>query len=210
MKPSAYKLIEPEDAVVEPVTLDEAKLHLKVDHADDDAYITDLIIAAREFCEEHTARSFTPQSWQLGYPGWPCANLWERWTFRPELDLYHPPVFSIMSVKYRAAGDDDLADLDASLYKFDPDVLPGVIRLKKSTALPSLNLDYSTPVQVVVSCGLSAEDTPAMVPVRVKLAIKQMLTQFYENRVPVIAGTIASSVPLTALDLLARLKIRKA
>lgn len=205
MKPSAYKLIEPETAPTEPVTLVEAKLHLKVDHDEDDDYITDLISAAREFCEEHTARSFVSQSWQLGYPHWPVPSFWQRWHHAPEFQLARPPVSSVTSVKYRAVGGSALTTLDSANYTFDPDVLPGLIRFARSVSLPSLNHDYSAPIQVTVACA-----TDEVVPARVVLAIKQMLTQFYENRVPVVQGTIATSVPLTALDLLARIKIRKA
>ena len=43
---------------VEPVTLSEAKAHLRVDSTDDDAYIATLITAAREWSRRtSTARS---------------------------------------------------------------------------------------------------------------------------------------------------------
>ena len=211
MKPEAYKLIEPDSAPTEPITLAEAKYQLKVDHDDDDDYITSLITAAREFCEEHTGRSFVPQTWQLGFAGWPQAKFWEWADFKPEFQLVRPPVFSVNHIKYRANGASSLTTLDASKYTFDPDVLPGIVRFKSSVTLPSLNEDYSAPVQVTITCGTSDEsNTAAAIPARVKLAMKQMLTQFYDNRTPVVTGTIASSVPLTALDLLARYKIRKA
>ena len=42
---------------VEPVTVAEAKAHLRVDISDDDTYIGTLITAAREWCEEYLDRS---------------------------------------------------------------------------------------------------------------------------------------------------------
>lgn len=44
--------------VTEPVTLAEAKLHLRINPGDDseDGLIKDLITAAREFCENYTGK----------------------------------------------------------------------------------------------------------------------------------------------------------
>lgn len=49
----------------EPVTLAEAKLHLKIDHSDEDELITALITAAREFCEDYARISIPLQVWRL-------------------------------------------------------------------------------------------------------------------------------------------------
>lgn len=56
----------------EPITLGEAKAHLRVDLTDDDALITALIVAARQYAESETGRSLITQSWRLildGFPG---------------------------------------------------------------------------------------------------------------------------------------------
>ncbi len=209
MKPCAYLLIEPEAAPDEPVTLTQAKQHLKVDVSEDDAYITSLITAGREFCEEHCGRSFVDQSWQLGYGGWPAPHQWSPSYFRGEFDLARPPVRSVTSVKYRAASDGTLTTLDPSYYTFDPDVLPGIVRMNRSLTFPSLSLNYTAPIQIVIVTGPEDASEALAVPERVRLALLQMITQFYENRVPVVQGTIAQNVPLTALALLERLKIRK-
>jgi len=50
---------------VEPITLDEAKLHLKIDGADDNALITALITTARDLAERETHRAFITQTWHL-------------------------------------------------------------------------------------------------------------------------------------------------
>lgn len=43
-------------AITEPITLAEAKAHLRVEHDADDAYISALITAARQYCEEFQNR----------------------------------------------------------------------------------------------------------------------------------------------------------
>jgi uncharacterized phiE125 gp8 family phage protein len=49
----------------EPVTLADAKLTLRVDHAEDDSRIQRMIGAAREEAEQITSRRFGPQTWEL-------------------------------------------------------------------------------------------------------------------------------------------------
>ena len=73
----------------EPLSLAEAKLHLRVDHSDEDAYITGLISAARIACEERIGRTLINSTWTL------TANSWD------EIDeLPYPPVIAITSVSY--------------------------------------------------------------------------------------------------------------
>lgn len=57
----------------EPVTLAEAKLHLRVDHSADDALIGVLIAAAREQAEHRTGRSLIDQQWTLTLDAFPDA-----------------------------------------------------------------------------------------------------------------------------------------
>lgn len=52
---SLRKIVLPE---VEPVTLAEAKKHLRVEHEDEDEYIFGLVQAARQYCEQRTDRCF--------------------------------------------------------------------------------------------------------------------------------------------------------
>jgi uncharacterized phiE125 gp8 family phage protein len=93
----SYKIITAPTA--EPVSLQEAKLHLRViaDVADvsphpDDALIESFIIAAREFAEHYTGRALAPQTLEMALHCFPrCGHV-------IELDM--PPVASITSIKY--------------------------------------------------------------------------------------------------------------
>jgi hypothetical protein len=58
----------------EPVTLEEAKRHLRVDLDDDDAFITDAIAVARNRVEIETGRQLITAAWQLTYDGWDLAD----------------------------------------------------------------------------------------------------------------------------------------
>ena len=72
-----------------PVTLAEAKLHCRVDLADDDTLITALITAATEMAEQKTGRAIMAQTLELTLDAFPEA-----------FELTRVPVQSITSVKY--------------------------------------------------------------------------------------------------------------
>jgi hypothetical protein len=102
---------------VEPVTIDLAKLHLKVDHAYEDALIGGYIIAARQLAEKITRRAFFERTVDLTLdhfpldlsstlkPGeWhPFLDVWDRYCIR----LPKPRCVSVDSIVYKdAAGAD--------------------------------------------------------------------------------------------------------
>lgn len=73
----------------EPITLAEAKLHLRVTNNSEDNLITALIKSAMGLCEEETCSLIMPQVWEKTLDNFPNAI---------ELETY--PVSSIVSVKY--------------------------------------------------------------------------------------------------------------
>ncbi|HEY0282981.1 MAG TPA: head-tail connector protein, partial [Rhizomicrobium sp.] len=74
----------------EPVTLAEAKAHLKVDTSADDALITSLIVAARARAEWHSGCAFVTQSWTLWLDAWPRNGL---------VEIPLPPLQSVTQVR---------------------------------------------------------------------------------------------------------------
>jgi uncharacterized phiE125 gp8 family phage protein len=66
---------------IEPVTLTEAKQHLRVDIADDDTYIEALIVAARQYAEEYLDRALISQQLAVRMD-----------TFPYEFELPRPPM----------------------------------------------------------------------------------------------------------------------
>ncbi len=78
--------------VHEPITLAEAKLHARVDSADEDALFSVLITAARAHGENLTRRSFSTQTLELTLPRFPAAGA--------SLELPRPPFQSLVSFTY--------------------------------------------------------------------------------------------------------------
>lgn len=212
MKPDSIDPVFPVEDIVEPVTLTEVKKQIKMEgFDDDDAYLNLLIAASREKVEEYCKRSFVPQQFVLGFSQWPMFTRgWFSRGFYPfayddTLELVRPPVNSVDSVKYYQSSDSALVDLDAARYRVDTSVMPGVIRV--NSALPSLDFKVANPVQVTITAGEWGEDNVNL-PSRVKLAILLTAATFYENRVNVVIGTIATEVPDAAKALLGSLRIR--
>ncbi len=72
----------------EPVTLTEAKLYLRVDLADEDNLISDLIVAARMSAESWLRSSLISQTWKLVYNDY----------LDSEVELPMPPIAGISNV----------------------------------------------------------------------------------------------------------------
>ena len=72
----------------EPVSLSEAKLYLRVDDSNEDALITDCIVASRLMAEQWLGRSLITQSWKLAFDLAIADSVW----------LPMGPVTSILSI----------------------------------------------------------------------------------------------------------------
>jgi uncharacterized phiE125 gp8 family phage protein len=78
----------------EPVTLTQAKLHLKVDDTADNDLITALITMAREMAEHYTSTALAPQTLELALDDFPHDGTHDA------IRLPRGPATSITSVKY--------------------------------------------------------------------------------------------------------------
>lgn len=154
---------------IEPVTLAEAKLHLRVDVADDDTLITSLIKAARESCEMTEGRAYLEQSITAKLD-----------VFEDLILLPRPPLISITSIKYLDL--DGVQQTLATSY-YDTDIIsePGIITLAYNQNWPNTR-DVHHAIEIIYKAGYGS--AVAAVPERVKSAMKLLLTYFYENRQP--------------------------
>lgn len=191
-----YQLISPPAA--EPLSLVEAKLHLKVDVSDDDALITALISAVRQYAETELNRSLVTQSWKYtmdrfpGALGFSRAAPWGTEYSHPDnvLLLEKGPHTSITSINYvDMSGSaqvmppaDYVADLTGPLARITP-----VFGKIWPVTLPQI---ASASVTFVAGYGAAAA-----VPEGIKSWMKLRLSALYENREEVIVGTIVTPVP---------------
>ncbi|MEI9887040.1 MAG: head-tail connector protein [Rhizomicrobium sp.] len=173
--------------VVEPVTLAEAKAHLKLDTSADDALVTTLIAAARARAEWHTGRALITQAWTLWLDIWPGV-----------IEIPLPPLQAVAALT--TYGRDDAAHvLDPSTYFVD--TASGRIALKSGRAPPS-DLRRLNAVAVAFTAGYGA--AAANVPPPLRGAILELIAFLYEHR-----GEAPAELPQDCLALLAPYRILK-
>jgi uncharacterized phiE125 gp8 family phage protein len=153
----------------EPVTLAEAKAHLKLDTDDDDALVTSLIAAARARTEWHTGRALVTQSWVYNLDVWPHGGL---------VEVPLPPLASVTSVTVYAE-DDSATVLDASHYRVDTASAPGRLALKNALSPPVVTLRGIDGVAIRFTAGYGGA---ADVPESIRQAILVTVADLYANR----------------------------
>lgn len=147
------------DATAEPLTLAEAKLHLRVDQTDEDSLITDAIVGARQEAEVFLGRALMTQTWRLELSGW-ADVVWLPMA---------APLQSVTSVQYYAA-DGPLTTLASTTYLVDTTSLPGRLLRAPGQVWPALASDRLMRVIVTYVAGYSlAADVPR--PVRDGIAV---------------------------------------
>lgn len=177
---------------VEPITLTETKQHLRVDIDTDDAYITSLITAAREYCEDYLDRTLIHTQWQMKMDNFPH-----------EIGVPRPPMVSsgtatALTVTYVEDSAGGTATLSASQYRADRDSTPGAIRPLYGGSWPShLSDENSVTVTWWGGYGPSATDVPRII----RHACLMLVATWYERR-QAIDNVSANEIPLGAKSLL--------
>lgn len=173
----------------EPLTVAEAKTHLRVEVSGDDTYIGNLIVRAREVAQRHTQRALMQQTLEAHYDAWPTDGaLW----------VPDPPLQSVTSVKYYDA-DGVQQTLSSTNYQVDTYSQPGRIDIKAAYSWPALQYGAMVPITVRYVAGYASADA---VPGVIKQAMLLMIGKWYEERKDVITGTIVADLPNGASSLL--------
>lgn len=76
----------------EPISLAQAKLHLRVDHAEEDTLIQGLITAARMDCEDRIRQTLITTGWTLALDAFPGEYSC--------IELPMPPLVAVTAVQY--------------------------------------------------------------------------------------------------------------
>lgn len=164
-----------------PVSLAEAKLHLRVVGSGEDPLITALIQAATQHLDGWTGvlgRALVTQTWRQDFEG-----------FCTKLRLPLGPVASITSISY--FDDGNLTQtLPDTAYTLLTDALGPYVTLKPDQSWPS-SYGRADAVAVTYEAGVAAANVPAPL----KAAILLMVGNLFENREATVVGTISGDLP---------------
>ncbi len=183
------------EPATEPITLAEARAHLRVDDTSEDDYITALITVAREHAEALTDRQFITATYALRLDDFPRRS-------SDVILLPRPRLIAVSSIAY-LDGSNVAQTLAADQYQVDASSEPGRIVPAYSLAWPSV-YPVMNPVTITFTAGYGAATA---VPKAIKQAILMTVAHFFENREPVVIGTITSDVPMTVKALLGPYRI---
>ena len=176
---------------VEPVTLSEAKAHLRIDSSDEDTLISTLITAAREWCEEYLDRSLIHQQYVMRLDSFPY-----------EIELPRPPMATsgtttALTLTY-TLGDDSTAVLAATEYRIDRNSTPGVVRQLREGTWPA-NLDDQNAITVTWWAGYGSSGSS--VPAAIRSAMLMLVAHLWRNREMTTEAAL-SEVPMGTKALL--------
>jgi hypothetical protein len=194
----------------EPISLEQAKAHLRVEIADDDALIAALVTAARLHCEKElrqalvtTGFRYTLDGFPTGYghgytgyghgytgaePEWPAGQSLAR------IELPRPPLIAVSSVAY-VDPQGATVTLDPSAYEVEAGT-PGRLYPAYGTSWPAARRKVAA-VTIAYTAGYGAA---AAVPEVAKAAIKVALGHLYEHRDDDAPIPDAVDLLLAALD----------
>jgi len=183
----------------EPVSLAEAKAHLRVDFSDDDSLITSLIIAARQAAETLTGRQLTTARWKQVLDGFPGPSLMGVPAGRVftlpghAILIAKVPVQSVVSIDYLDMGS-VVQTMAANTYAVDAACEPARITPVFGQIWP-IALPQIGAVSVTFDAGYGPA---AAVPEGIKAWIKIRVGSLYANREEVVLDRRVS--PLGFID----------
>lgn len=169
------------DGQVEPITLEEARLHLRLDTSGspashpDDSLVSVLITVARQSAEAYLGRSLVQQTYELALDRFPNADDADQ-----AINLQVWPVRSITSVQYQDE-DDVTQTVDAADYVFDSFAKPAEI--VPIELWPGTKVKANA-VKITFVAGHTDNDSPNNypLPLPIKQAMLLQIGQLYEFR----------------------------
>lgn len=178
---------------LEPVSLDDIKAHLRVDHDEEDDLLTAAIVAARSHVEGATRRVLIEQAWRLHLDRWPRKRL---------LRIPVAPLVSVDAIRVRT-GDGGPVVIDADDYAVDAASVPG--RLVLSGDVPSPVARSTNAIEIDVTAGYGALATSVPSPLR--HAIRMLVAHWYEQRGAVGEARLGQTMPLGFAALVAPYRV---
>lgn len=169
---------------VAPLTLAEAKTHLRVVDSADDSYITGLMSASADLIERDTGLVLRQRAVSVAFEGWATNG-------RQRLPLWRGPVVSVTGVAYDdEAGAEQV--LAANQYRVRSFAGASWIVPANGVTWPAVEPGIGT-VRVTYQAGYASNDA---VPASLRHAALLLIGHWYEHREAVTSDGTPADVPL--------------
>lgn len=185
MRVDLRQITQPEDA---PVTVADMCDHLRVTDDAESSLIREYIAAATQYTETVTGRVVMRSRWVEVHDCFP------PWAAPINLGLH--PVSEVVEIRYTDRNGDTQTVDD---YKLRQGTVPASIVIPHG--YPAWPTD-ATEVEIEVWAGGECA------PPAIKQAIRLIAAHWYENREEVVAGVVATEVPMAAKSLLRSMSVR--
>jgi uncharacterized phiE125 gp8 family phage protein len=170
-------------AEAEPISLAEAKAHLRVDSSNEDALLSSLIATARMFVERVLGLALVTQAWSYYLDFWPrscCVTL---------------PIFPVQAVTSIKVHDGEGGSTTLEAESYAVDVLSQPARLVLRSAALSVATRELNAFEIAFTAGYGDEADDVPQPIR--HAITLLVAHWFERREPVVLGALPQEVPAT-------------
>ncbi|MDK2918991.1 MAG: hypothetical protein PWQ37_1724 [Candidatus Petromonas sp.] len=170
------------------VTLEEVKGHLRVEHSDEDAYITSLIKVATEYCENFIGRFIKQRLVEIILNEFPIKVI----------KLPVSPVCEINNIYYTNLNNEKVY-INLSDYTIIPETEPPIVIHKDRW--PKDVIDIPGKVRVEAKVGYE------LIPQSIKQSVLLLCGHFYENREAVSKKGELNELPFSISALLYPYKV---
>jgi uncharacterized phiE125 gp8 family phage protein len=182
--------------LAEPVSVAEAKAHMRIDTDAEDALIASLIVTSRLHIEAALGLALLTQAWSYFVDAWPRNR---------EIVLPLKPVQAVATVRVWAQ-DGTSQTVSTDTYTLDGEGVPPRLVLSRSAAPPAPGRSASG-IEIAFSAGYGDAGTDVPAPIRQALLL--LIAHWFENREPHRANASDTEIPHMVSTLLAPYRGRR-
>jgi len=165
----------------EPVTVADAKAHLRIDGSEEDVLIASLLLTSRLHIETALSLALVTQSWTLKLDCWPPGR---------DVELPLSPLRSVDEVRIKDASGVAVV-VSAESYLVDLAARPA--RLVWNNVTPPIPRVAVNGIEIDLTAGFGADGDS--VPAPLKHAILMLAAHWYEHRDPQEIGGEGARIP---------------
>lgn len=192
-----YSLKQTVAPTTEPVTLNQARAHLRLTTTTEDGLIEGLIQVAREMAQTYTKRQLITATYTAKYRDFPDSE--------GSIQIPRTPLQSVSSITY-IDNQGATQTLSTDVYEVLEDDTEAYVVLKPLKSWPEVQAERKQAVTVTFVAGYGNAGTA--VPAAAKSAMLMLIGHLFENRESVNVGNITSKMPMATEILLDSIRVK--